>query len=134
MKTRILMSIVLIMATCLIGFTSYGKDEQPELIKMRTTAYCLPGKTCTGADVRLGIAATGRKDLVGKTIIIYQRLPGDEIGKGLGIYEVLDSGCNENVIDVWQPDLDWCQNYMNIAYQNGAQGRIFVEVIEDCNG
>ena len=134
MKKRIVMSIAVILATCSIGFTSYGKDEQPELIKMRTTAYCLPGKTCTGADVRLGIAATGRKDLVGKTIIIYQRLPENRIGKGLGIYEVEDSGCNDYVIDVWCPTLEDCQEFMDSAYENGASGKIWVQVIEGAKG
>lgn len=101
---------------------------------MRATAYCLQGITCTGKEVRIGIAATGRKELVGKTVILYQRLPNDELGQGLGIYEVEDSGCNENVIDVWRPDLDACQQFMNEVYQNGAQGKIYVEVLEDCNG
>lgn len=119
--------------TVLIGFTSYA-NEEPTLIKMRATAYCLDGITCTGKEVRKGIAASGRKELIGKTIILYQRLPNDEIGRGLGIYEVEDSGCKENVIDVWRPDLDSCQEFMNEVYEDGAQGKIWVEVIEDCNG
>lgn len=96
---------------------------------MRATAYCLQGITCTGDEVREGIAATGRKDLIGTTIILYQRLPNGDVGKGIGIYEVKDSGCNENVIDVWKPDLDACQEFMDEVYKDGCKGKIYCEVI-----
>jgi hypothetical protein len=132
MKKRVI-SVALLIAMCLIGSTS-SANEEPTLIPMHATAYCLPGKTASGEPVREGICATGRKELFGKTVILYQRLPDGSVGKGLGIYEVKDSGCNENVIDVWRPDLDWCQNFMNIVYQNGAHGCIYVEVIEDAKG
>lgn len=120
-------------ATCLIGFTSLA-NEEPTLIKMHSTAYCLQGQTCTGEYVREGIAASGRKDLIGKTIILYQRLPNNELGKGLGIFEVIDSGCGETIIDVWMPDLDACQEWMDLVYSNGCNGKVYCQVIEDCNG
>lgn len=126
----------LITAMFLIACTSLsGKAaEEPELIKAHATAYCLPGKTYTGKEVREGICASGNPDLIGKTIIIYQRLPENRIGKGLGIYEVEDSGCNDYVIDVWCPTLEDCQEFMDSAYENGAQGRVYYQVIEGAEG
>lgn len=126
------MAIVLVMVLVLAqDLTSFAREE-PSLIKKRATAYCLKGKTCTGIEVRHGICATGDKELIGKTIILYQRLPGDEIGKIIGIYEVEDSGCSSNVIDVWQQDLEECQNFMNLVYEDGCQGKVWVQIFECC--
>lgn len=133
MISRIISGIAVITLTCLIGFTSYA-DSQPTLIPMHATAYCLPGKTASGEPVRVGICASGRKELYGKTVILYQRLPDGSVGKGLGVYEVKDTGCKENVIDVWMPDLDWCDNFMRRVYLNGCKGRIYVQVIEESEG
>ena len=126
----------LITAMFLIACTSLsGKAaEEPELIKAHATAYCLPGKTYTGKEVREGIAASGRKEWIGKTVIIYQRLPNNRVGDMLFILEVEDNGCSENVVDIWQPDLVSCQRVMDRLYEDGCQGRIYCQVIEDCNG
>ena len=139
MKNRILMSIVLILATCSIGFTSFASDEQPTLIKGFATAYNGPSDyTCTGKPVHKGICG-GCQAYIGKTIILYQRLPGDEIGQILGIFECEDTGPGTDgfregrVIDVWMPE-DECQDFMNLLYTNNAQGKCFIQVLEDCNG
>lgn len=125
---------VVIMLLVLTSCLSVRAEDQPTLLKMHATAYCLPGKTASGEPVREGICASGRKELYGKTVILYQRLPDGSVGKGLGVYEVKDTGCKENVIDVWMPDLDWCDNFMRIVYMNGCKGRIYCQVVENCNG
>lgn len=118
------------MLVTLATLKSKAADNQPDLYKLHTTAYCLPGTTCTGIHVRKGICASGRKEFIGKTVILYQRLPNDEIGDIIGIYEVLDSGCSKNVIDVWCQDLDECQQYMNRVYEDGCKGKVYVQVID----
>lgn len=115
-------------ATSLIGFTSYA-DSQPTLIKMHATAYCLDGITASGKPVRKGICASGHKDWIGKTVIVYQRLPGDEVGKLIGIYEIEDTGCKESVLDIWMPDLDECQDFMNTVYEDGCKGKVYAQII-----
>lgn len=121
--------------TVLIGFTSYA-NEEPTLIKGYATAYIGESEyTCTGDHVREGICG-GCKDYIGKTIVLYQRLPNDEVGEILGIWECLDTGTGTEgfqqgkVIDVWCEDLDKCQDFMDLIYTNGAQGRVFIQVIE----
>ena len=108
--------------------------EEPQLLKMRSTAYCLQGITCTGKEVRPGICASGNKDLIGKTLILYQRLPDGSVGRMLGILECEDTGCSEYVIDTWMPDLEWCQEWMNLVYEDGCQGKIYVQVVEESYG
>jgi len=103
-------------------------EEIPYLYKKRATAYCLTGKTYTGKSVRKGIAACGDKRLVGKTCVMYQRLPDGSVGNLIGIYEIEDTGCSEYVIDVWMPS-DECQDFMNKVYENGCQGKIFIDVL-----
>lgn len=140
MKKYIVIGIAVILATCSIGFISYGKDEQPELIKGYATAYNGPSDTtCTGDKVRKGICG-GCKDYIGKTIILYQRLPGDEVGQILGIWECLDTGPGTEgfqqgkVIDVYCPTLEECQEFMDLIYTNGAKGRVWIQIIEDAEG
>ena len=125
---------------CLIGFSSYAHDTEPVLIKGYATAYNGPSDTTyMGYPVRDGICG-GCEEYLGKTIILYQRLPGDEIGEIIGYYECLDTGPGTEsfqkglVIDVWCSDLDACQEFMNRVYENGAQGRVFIQILEDCNG
>lgn len=135
MKKRI-MSILLVIGMCSIGFTSYASDEQPQLIKGYATAYNGPTEyTCTGDHVRKGICG-GCEAYLGKTIILYQRLPGDEIGACLGIWECLDTGDSTDafkegrLIDVWCEDMDACQEFMNRVYEDGCQGHVWIEVIQ----
>ena len=130
-----LISIALLIVMCSTGFTSYGKDEQPELIKGYATAYNGPSDhTYTGKPVHKGICG-GCQAYIGKTIILYQRLPGDEIGQILGIFECEDTGPGTDgfregrAIDVWCPE-DELQDFMDLVYSNGAQGKVWIEVIE----
>lgn len=128
MTSRIISGITVLIATCLIGFTSYA-NEEPTLLKMHATAYCLEGKTCTGKEVRKGICATSHRDWLGKTAIVYQRLPDNEVGKIIGIYEIEDTGCNEYVVDVWVPESE-CQDFMNTVYEDDCKGRVWVQIVD----
>ena len=130
-----LISIALLIVMCSAGFTSYGKDEQPELIKGYATAYNGPtDHTYTGKPVHKGICG-GCQAYIGKTIILYQRLPGDEIGPYLGVWECEDTGPGTDgfregrVIDCWMPE-DELQDFMDLVYSNGAQGKVWIEVIQ----
>lgn len=120
---------------CSTGFTSSASDEQPELIKGYATAYNGPSEyTCTGNRVRKGICG-GCNAYLGKTIVLYQRLPDDEIGQIIGIYECLDTGTGTEgfqqgrVIDVWMPE-DELQDFMDRVYEDGCQGKVWIEVLD----
>lgn len=119
------------MLTCLTGFISLRSKAagEPELLKMRATAYCLEGKTASGKEVRKGICASSNREWLGKTCIIYQRLPNGDIGEVIGIYEIEDTGCNEYVIDVWCPE-DECQDFMDRVYEDGCKGRVYAQIVE----
>lgn len=108
----------------------YAECSEPTFRKMRSTAYILTGITSTGCEVREGICATGDPELIGKTLMLYQRLPDGSRGEFLGYFEVLDSGCHENVIDVWQPDIERAQAWMDRVYADGCQGKIYVQIID----
>ena len=105
-----------------------AQATEPELIPKRATAYDLQGTTCTGKQVRDGIAASTEKYMIGKTIAMYQRLPSGSVGKLIGIYEVEDTGAmSTNVIDVWASD---SQAFMNEVYKDGCEGKVFIQVID----
>lgn len=72
--------------------------------------------------------------LMGKTVILYQRLPSGEVGKQIGIYEICDTGCKNNVVDVWMPDLEQCHEFMKLVYEDGCKGKIFYQIVEDVDG
>ena len=110
-------------------------EEQPTLIKGFATAYNGPSEfTYTGKKVHKGICG-GCEAYIGKTIILYQRLPGDQIGQIIGYYECEDTGIGTEgfqqgrVIDVWMPK-DECQDFMDLLYTNNAKGKVWIEVIE----
>lgn len=127
---RRLISAAVTIAIALTFCLKAKAEDQPTLIKMHATAYCLDGITASGEPVREGICASGHRDWIGKTVVLYQRLPNDEVGKILGIFEVKDTGCKDSVIDVWMPDLEECQKWMDKLYEDGCQGKVFCEVIE----
>lgn len=98
------------------------------------TAYCVSGITASGEETRIGICA-GSKDYMGKTIILYQRLPDGSIGELIGIYECLDTGGTKGiksgtVIDVWCPDLESCQDFMDTVYEDNCKGKVYIQVVE----
>ena len=114
-----------------------GAEELPEgLIKGAATAYCGPSDhTCTGDKTRIGICG-GCKKYIHKTIILYHRLPDGSVGPMIGIYECLDTGTGTEgfqqgrVIDVWQPTKEDCQKFMNLIYENGCKGKVYIQVVD----
>lgn len=110
-------------------------EERPYLQKMHATAYIgLSDITYSGTYVREGVAAANKKH-IGQTAIVYQRLPGNKVGEVIGIYEIEDTGntkgiTNDNVIDIWCIDLDNCQLLMDRIYEDGCQGKVFVQFLE----
>lgn len=105
-----------------------------DVIPGHATAYCLQGITYSGQEVRDGICA-GSDLYFGKTVILYQRLPNGDIGEVIGYYECLDKGSgrgikNGKVIDVWCSDMDACQEFMNRVYEDGCQGKVYIQVFD----
>ena len=125
-------AILFVLTSCL----NARAENQPTLIKGFATAYIGESDTtCTGDKVREGICG-GCQAYIGKTIILYQRLPGDKIGQIIGIYECLDTGTGTEgfqqgrVIDVYKPTMDACQDFMDRIYEDGCHGKVFIQVIE----
>ena len=128
----------LLAAAMIVSSAPAGKSSdiarQLELHEMNATAYCVSGTTYTGTETRCGIAAAS-KDVIGSTAIVYQRLPNGEVGEVIGYYEIQDTGGSEginscNVIDIWCPNLDDCQVFMNRVYEDGCRGKVFVQFLE----
>lgn len=110
------------------------KADGIELQKCKATAYCLGGVTASGCEVREGICA-GKKEWIGKTIGVYKRLPDDSVGDFIGYFECLDRGGtkainNGHVIDIWKKDSNACQEFMDLVYEDGCQGNIYILVID----
>ena len=137
MKKRILNVLLSLLMAGTITFTTSNHiyaDDQPYLMKAHATAYCQSGITASGTQTRKGICAA-KKEWIGKTIVIYQRLPGDKIGNMIGIYECLDTGGTEGiktgkVIDIWEPDLEGCQEFMNKVYEDGCKGKVYIQIVD----
>jgi len=108
----------------LITIPVHAKD-----LKGRVTVYSDVGKTALGTDTRYGICATSNKELFGKYVILYQRLPDDKKGECLGIFHVEDTGCKEEVIDIWCPK-EYQKMIIDRTYENGCQGKIYIQVVE----
>lgn len=106
-----------------------ASDNEPVLIKAHATAYCLDGITASGTEVREGICAMSDSSLIGMTAVVYQRLPDGSIGDYIGTYEIEDTGCAANVIDVWCTEED-CQSFMDKVYENGAKGKVFIQIVD----
>lgn len=115
-------------------FNTTGEVTETQLIKCKATAYCLPGTMANGNKVHEGACASNR--YFGKTIVMYKRLPGDVLGEYIGTYVAEDKGGTEAikkgwVIDVWRPNLEECQAFMNLVYEDGCKGNIYILVKEN---
>ena len=114
----------------LIGILTFSTPiKAQELIKGHATVYSLEGTTKMGTQTRIGVCATGNKELLGKQIVVYQRLPDNSVGNAIGIYTVEDTGCNPNVIDLWYPN---CikDKVIDRTYENGCEGKIYIQIVE----
>lgn len=117
--------------------TIYVKAEEDpsiELIKGFATAYCYGTTTYSGEPVHDGICASSI-DRIGKTIIIYKRLPDGKIGDYIGTFECKDTGSTDGikkgtVIDIWCKDKEKCQEFMNLVYEDGCEGKIWIQIID----
>lgn len=103
--------------------------DNKDLIKGRATVYSFKGITKTGTQTRIGMCASSNKGLMGKQIVVYQRLPDDSKGDVLGIYTVEDNGCKENVIDLWYPE-ELSTKVINKTYENGCEGKVYIQIVE----
>lgn len=109
---------------------AYGAD----LISGSATAYYDTGLTASGTYTRKGICA-GANFYLGKTIILYQKLPDGSVGEIIGYYDCEDTGGTEGlnngtVIDVWVPNADECQRFMERVYENGCKGDVYIQVVD----
>lgn len=107
---------------------SISVAAQPIYLPMHATAYCLDGTTASGMHTTYGVCATGNRALLGNEAILYQRLPDGSKGKYIGTFIIEDTGCSDCVIDVWRPNLTECQEFMDLVYEDGCQGKIWVEL------
>lgn len=134
MKGYIKLLVRVISVSMVILVTSINMVEANELIKGVSTAYCLQGITRSGEMTHEGICA-GAKKYLGKTIEIYQRMPDDSVGKYLGTFECKDTGKSKAIkngkcIDVWMPNKQKCQEWMNKVYADGCKGKVYFLVVE----
>jgi len=114
----------------LIGILTFSTPiKAQELIKGHATVYSLEGTTKMGTQTRVGVCATGNKELLGKQIVVYQRLPDNSVGNAIGIYTVEDTGCNPNVIDLWYPNRIK-DKVIDRTYENGCEGKIYIQIVE----
>lgn len=121
--------VIIALLTGLVICTTTVNVQAQELVKGQATVYSLQGKTKLGTQTRYGVVASGNKELLGKTVIVYQRLPGDKIGDCLGIYTVEDTGCKKEVIDIWCP-VELQQKIIDKTYENGCKGKIYIQIVE----
>lgn len=130
---KILVRVISVSIVILVTFKHIAKADD-QLIKGVSTAYCIKGITRSGEITHEGICA-GSKEYLGKTIEIYQRLPDNSLGCHLGTFECKDTG-NTNAIkkgtciDVWMPNMNMCQQWMDKVYADGCKGRIYFKIIE----
>ena len=132
MKRMIFAAILLI--TCFSVTDICRANEEPTLNKGHGTAYCLSGTMANGEKVRDG-ACAACNEWQGKTLAIYQRKPDGSIGNFIGYFEVLDKGGTDaiksgKVIDVWKPDKESCQTFMDQIYEDDCKGKIYIQVID----
>lgn len=110
--------------------SSYEVQGIDDMYQMRATAYILTGTTASGQQTRHGICASGNREWLGKTVMVYQRTPDNELGEFIGIYEVLDTGCSKHVIDVWCDGIEEAEAFMRLVESNGCGGKIYVQLID----
>ena len=108
----------------------YANAAETTMLKGHATVYSLNGRTAMGTPVRWGVAASGNRELLGKLVIVYQRLPDDSVGDVIGIYSVEDTGCKYGVIDIWCPT-ECRQAVINKTWENGCRGRIYIQEVQN---
>ena len=118
-----------VIVAVLIGMIAFTTPvNAQELIKGRATVYSAEGTTKTGTQTRIGMCASGDKELIGKQVVVYQRLPDNSKGEALGIYTVEDTGCKSNVIDLWYPE-SISDKVVARTYENGCEGKVYIQIV-----
>lgn len=103
-----------------------------DMLKGRATVYSVKGTTAMGTQTEWGVCASGNQELIGKLVVIFQRLPDGTRGDAIGIYRVEDTGCKKEVIDIWCP-IEYQQKIINKTYEKGCEGRIYIQIVEGEN-
>lgn len=135
------MSVAIIFGVLATPLNIDAEVEIEQLLKVNATAYCLYGNTASGVYVHEGICA-GKREWFGKDIVMYQRLPDGSVGERIGVYECCDTGgyqvANGINVDVWCPDMESCQAFMDRVYEDGCGGKVYIQIIDgkrsDCGG
>ena len=125
---------VLSILSVLLNSQDVHATESVEMIKGYATAYCQSGTMASGQETRAGVCA-GAAEYDEMMVILYQRLPDGSVGDYIGMYECLDTGGTEGlnkgiVIDVWQPDMDEVQSFMDEVYKNECKGKVYIQLVE----
>ena len=118
--------IIAVVMTLSLTTAVFANDD---FLKGHATVYSLNGTTATGTPVRWGVCASGNRALLGKLVIVYQRLPDDSVGDVIGIYSVEDTGCKSSVIDIWCPK-EYQKIIINKTWEKGCKGKIYIQVVE----
>lgn len=106
------------------------------MIEGYATAYTTNKRSVTYTnEIPYEGGCAGSKEYIGKVVVLFQRLPGNKVGDIIGFYECNDTGGTEGikngtVIDVYKDDIEKCQDFMDSIYQNGCQGKVFIQIFE----
>lgn len=124
----------MLLSTVYLIASLYLNMPKLEYLSAHATAYCITGVTASGEYTKPGICAA-KKEWLGKTIMVYQKLPDGNIGELIGIYECLDTGGTKGiksgkVVDIWQPDMDSVQKFMDKVYEDGCKGHVYIKVLD----
>lgn len=123
--------ITAMLMSLFVGSVASAKEPELKLINATYYTSAHTAKTASGNIVREGIVAADQKP--GTVAIIYQNNDGKP-GEIIGYYEVLDKGgapiMNGSVIDVWAPDKESGQEFVDLTYENDANGTVFVQYVE----
>lgn len=118
----------------LIIAINMSKDPS-NLIATNATAYCINGVTASGEWTREGICAS-KSEYIDDYIFVYQKLPDGSVGKLIGFYECKDTGgaavANGQIVDIWKPNMNECQAFMDTVYEDGCGGQVYIYVYDTC--
>lgn len=135
---RVLLIGMIVVTLASLESRAATEGEEFSISKGYATAYCLKGTTASGLPVQAGVCAMNKQvvkeqNLMGKYVVLFQRLPDGTAGKEIGTYLIADTGCKKNVVDVWCSDLEKCKEFMNLVYEDGCKGKIFYQIVEEEN-
>lgn len=108
-------------------------QDPSNLIATNATAYCIDGVTASGEWTREGICAS-KSEYIDDYIFVFQKLPDGSVGKLIGTYLCKDTGgaavANGQIVDIWKPNMEECQEFMNTVYEDGCGGQVYIYVYD----